>query len=478
MENQAKEPSIMLSAITVCVAIFVLMYSILFIGGDIQLPIIACIVIVGFISRYKLGVSYEKLEKGMCDSVLTVLPSIFILGIIGMLIGTWILGGIVPTLVYYGLQVLSPSYFLVAALVLSSIVSLATGSAWSTAGTVGVALVAIAEGIGIPVGIAAGAAISGAYFGDKLSPLSDTTNLAPACAGAKLFDHVKHMLYTTSITYAITFVLFAIIGLQYSATEMDASVFNGLIDTLNTNYNITPVLLIVPVIVLGMIACKVPAVPGLLAGSIFGGIAALIFQDCSLYDVLDALMYGVSSETGNEIIDSLLSKGGMQSMMWTVSLVMCALSFGGILKASGMINVVADKLLTRVKSTGSLTCLTVVSCFVTNLLCSDSYLAISLPAEMYKDEYKKRNLAPRNLSRILEDSGTVTAPLIPWNSCGATMIALLGVSAIEFVPFTFFCYLSPIVSIIAGYTGYSIMKLEDDPSSPEYVKKEKKKKKQ
>jgi len=386
-----------------------------------------------------------------------------------MIIGTWILGGIVPTLIYYGLQILSPGLFLVAACLLCSVVSLATGSSWTTAGTVGIALMGVAAGLGVPAPMAAGAIISGAYFGDKMSPLSDTTNLAPAMAGANLFDHVRHMVYTTGTSLIIALIGFGILGFRFAGKELDVANINSILDLMRNNFNINPLLLIVPILVIIMVAKRVPAIPGLFIGTLLGGLAAMIFQGASFAGVMDAMQNGVSSETGNEILDTLLTRGGYQSMMWTISLILAALTFGGILEKTGMLESIGKVILRYAKSTGSLVTATVI----TSIMAGDQYLSIVLPGKMYKDEFRKRGLAPRNLSRCLEDAGTLTSPLVPWNTCGATMSTYLGVPTIEYLPYAFLNLVNPIVSIVFGFTGITMMKLEDDPSAPEYKGKRK-----
>ncbi len=468
MTNQQKKPSLAISIITVIIAIVLLFYAIIFLEIDIHLPLIIAASIASLIGVFVVGLKWADIEKGIIESISTTMQAMLILAIVGSLIGAWILGGIVPTLIYYGLQILSPTFFLVASVLLSSIVALATGSSWTTAGTVGIALMGVAQGLDIPTGLAAGAVISGAYFGDKLSPLSDTTNLAPGVAGSNLFDHIRHMLYTTSISYGITLVIFTVIGFGFSAEQLDTSAIQNLLDSLAANYTISPLLLLVPVAVIIMVALKIPALPGLIVGVTLGALCAVFVQGSDTYTVFDSMMYGVVSETGNVDVDTLLSRGGLQSMMWTISLIMCALTFGGVLEKTGMLEVIASSLLSFAKSTGSLVLVTVISCLCVNLMTGDQYLGIALPAKMYKDEYKKRGLSPRNLSRACEDSGTVTSALIPWNTCGATMSTFLGIPTTEYMFFCFFNLLSPIVSVLAGYTGFTMMKLEDDPSAEEY----------
>lgn len=389
------------------------------------------------------------------------MQAIIILMIIGVLIGAWILSGTVPTMIYYGLKILSPGIFLVATCIICAIVSLATGSSWTTAGTVGIALIGVGVGLGIPTPMIAGAIISGAYFGDKMSPLSDTTNLAPAMAGSTLFDHIKHMFYTTTPSLIISLILFAILGMKYAGQELDVSKLNIIFDGLKASGVINPILLLPPVIVIVLVVKKMPAIPGLIIGVASGVILAVLVQGANYGDIVNILNTGYVSETGVEIVDELLTRGGLQGMMYTVSLIVCAMTFGGIMEKAGFLNVLAEKLLKLAVNTGSLVLITIISCIVVNVLAGDQYLSIVIPGRMYKDEYAKRGLAPKNLSRALEDSGTLTSPFIPWNTCGAFMSTTLGVSCFLYAPFCFLNYINPIISIVYGYTGFSMEKLEE-----------------
>ena len=473
--REKKEATLGISLIPIIVIVGVLAYAILVMGADPHIPILIGAAVGSLLAVYKLGYTWEEVEKGIIDSIGSVMQAILILAVIGMLIGTWIGGGIVPTLIYYGLQILSPTFFLITALLLCSIVAIATGSSWTTAGTVGVALIGIAQGLGISPALAAGCIVSGAYFGDKMSPLSDTTNLAPAMAGAKLFDHIKHMFYTTGLSYGITAVIFIIIGLQYRGKAIDAAEIDGILTAIESIYYINPLFLLVPVITIAAVAMKVPAIPGLLIGVVLGAFC-MLFQGGDFGGTIDAIHYGVEAASGHEMVDELLTNGGLDSMMWTISLIMCALTFGGVLEVTGMMATIANKMLQFAKNTGSLVLVTVLSCLFVNVLCADQYLGIALPGKMFKDIYAERGLAPRNLSRALEDSGTVTSALVPWNTCGATMAEFLGVGTFAYAPFAFFNILSPIVSVLYAYTGFSIMTMDEDPSSPEYTHKMKLKK--
>lgn len=466
-----REATLWEALIPIIITVVLLMYTVLpFFGveGDVHIPLVLGAMVAAAMAIWRLGYTWKEIEDGIISTIADTMQAIIILSIIGMIIGTWILGGIVPTLIYYGLKILTPALFLVAACLLCCVVSLATGSSWTTAGTVGIALMGVAAGLGVNPGAAAGAIISGAYFGDKMSPLSETTNLAPAMAGSNLFDHIKHMIYTTSVSLTIALVGFGILGAGYAGKELDVSAINEILNLMSQNFKINPLLLLVPIIVIVMVAKKMPAVPGLFIGTVLGGIVAIAFQGASFADVMDVMQNGVVSETGNEILDSLLTRGGYQSMMWTISLILAALTFGGILEKTGMLESIGKVVLKYAKSTGALVTATIVTSILTNIMAGDQYLAIVLPGKMYKDEFHKRGLAPRNLSRCLEDSGTLTSPLIPWNTCGAAMSTYLGVPTIQYLPYCFLNLVNPIVSIIFGFTGITMMKLEDDPSAPEY----------
>ncbi|MGK0468688.1 Na+/H+ antiporter NhaC [Clostridium sp.] len=471
-EKKPREAKLWEALIPVVGTIAILMYCVLpvfAVGQDVHVPLIFGTLIASVVAITRLGYSWKDIEEGIIGTISSTMQAILILAIIGMIIGTWILGGIVPTLIYYGLQVLSPSIFLVAACILCAIVSISTGSSWTTAGTVGIALMGVAAGLGIPAPMAAGAIISGAYFGDKMSPLSDTTNLAPAMAGATLFDHIKHMVYTTGTSLLIALIGYAILGFRFAGQTLDTSAIDALTNLMSQNFTINPFLLLVPIIVIVMVAKKVPAIPGLFIGVLLGGVAAMLAQGASFAAVMDAMQYGVVSDTGNEILDSLLTRGGYQSMMWTISLIIAALSFGGVLDKTGMLETLASRVLKYAKSTGSLVTATVFTSIFANILAGDQYLSIVLPGKMYKDEFHKRGLAPRNLSRCLEDAGTITSPLVPWNTCGAFMSTSLGIATVAYLPYCFLNLVNPFVSIFFGFTGITMMKLEDDPSAPEYA---------
>ncbi|GLI55516.1 Na+/H+ antiporter NhaC [Propionigenium maris DSM 9537] len=439
-----------------------LVYAIQFAGLDPHLPIFMSGIVAAGVAVFGLGYKWKNIQEGVVDTIKMSMEAILILMIIGMVVGTWILSGVVPTMIFYGLKIISPAIFLPATLIICAIVSIATGSSWSTAATVGIALMGVGTGLGIPPQMTAGAIISGAYMGDKLSPLSDTTNLAPAMAGAKLFDHIRHMLYTTTPSFIISLVLFAFLGMKYAGAALDINSINEILGTLSGNFNINPVLFLVPVLTIAMVVKKVPAVPGLFGGALLGGIFAMMFQGASVGDVFGALHYGFESATGNEMVDSLLSRGGMDSMMWTISLIICALFFGGVMERTGMLGAVAAVILKRANTTGKLVLSTVLTPMFVNTVAGDQYLSIVVPGRMFKNAYTDRGLHPKNLSRALEDSGTLTSPLIPWNTCGAYMIATLGIAPWIYVPYCFLNLLNPVISVFYGYTGITMEALDEE----------------
>jgi NhaC family Na+:H+ antiporter len=424
-----------------------------------HIPLILAAAVAAIVAVFH-QVSWKEVQAGMVHGINLAMGAILILMVVGTMIGTWILGGVVPTMIFYGLKVLSPGIFLVATLIITSIVSLGTGSSWSTAGTVGVALIGVGSALSIPLPVVAGAIISGAYFGDKMSPLSDTTNLAPAMAGTDVFTHVRHMVYTAAPAYALALVLFGLLGLRYAGGAMEAEQINTMLATMQSSFFIHPVLLLPPALVIVMVVKRIPPLPALLGGTILGAILAVATQGSSIADTIAAAHSGYIADTGVASVDELLTRGGLMSMMETVALIICALAFGGIMEKTGMLEVIARSLLKLVKGTGSLVTTTVLSGFGMNAVASDQYMAIVIPGRMFKNAFDKRLLHPKNLSRVLEGSGTLTSPLIPWNSCGAFMWATLGVYPLAYLPYSFFNLAVPLILIIFGFTGITMHKVD------------------
>lgn len=427
-------------------------------GGDPHIPILAGTIVASIVA-ITAGYKWDEIESGIVETVSGAMQAILIVGIIGMIIGTWILSGTVPTMIYYGLKIISPKIFLVAVCLICSVVSLATGSSWTTAGTVGIAFIGMGQGLEIPLPMVAGAVISGAYFGDKMSPLSDTTNLAPAMAGSTLFDHIRHMIYTTAPSYVIALILYGILGVKYGSNALNPEGINVILDGLSSQFTISPLLLIPPLVVISMVILKIPALPGLIGGAVLGGLFAAIFQGANLGEIIEATHYGYFSETGVEAIDTLLSRGGLDSMMWTLSLVLIAMCFAGVMEKSGALQAIAKKILIFANNTGNLVLATVLTCAATVFVTGEQYMSIVIGGGMFRDAYAEQGLNPKNLSRVLEDAGTLLAPLVPWSSCAAFMYTSMGVPTIEYIPYAFLCLINPIVSIIYGYTGITMEKL-------------------
>ncbi|MVX35402.1 MULTISPECIES: Na+/H+ antiporter NhaC [Myroides] len=418
------------------------------------------------------NVSYDKILKQVTHNIRDTSNAIFILLLVGALSGTWLLSGIIPSMIYYGLNILHPAIFLPACVIITSIISIATGSSWTTSATVGIALVGIGNALGMPLGVIGGAIVSGAYFGDKLSPLSDTTNLAPVMAGTDLFTHIKYMLYTTVPTYIVTLGLFVVLGLVYG-TE-------GNIDTAETlaaiadTFHITPWLFIVPVVVILLIIKKVQSIAALLIGVLLGAVFALIFQPdivvavsgaetFNFYNAYKGVMLALTTDikiiSPLESLNALFEAGGMASMLNTVWLILCAMLFGGAMEAIGALQKISQALLNIANNIFGLFASTVASCLAINVMTSDQYLSIVVPGKMFADAYKTKGLAPENLSRTLEDSGTVTSVLIPWNTCGAYHAGVLGIPTMTYLPYAFFNYLSPFVTLLYAALNFKIRKL-------------------
>ncbi len=461
--TEQKKPSLFISLIPILSVFFLLFLSLIKFKIDIQIPLIFSAIIAALIAVVFLKCKWDTLERGIVESITNAMQAILIACLIGLIIGAWIAGGIVPSLIYYGLKILSPRFFLVTCLLVCSIVAVTTGSSWTTAGTLGVAMIGIGTSMGIPKAITAGCVISAAYFGDKMSPFSDTTNLAPAVSGTTLFAHIRHMAYTTGTSYIIAFIGFLVLNFKYVGTGQTDEQISSTVSVLKETFFISPWLMLPLLFLLLMIYLKIPAIPGLVASMLFGVVCARLFQGQSFATIGKILSYGYSCNSGNEILDELLSKGGLQNMMWTVSLILCSLTFGGIMHSSGMLTTIADNILKLAKGTCGLITATGVTAILINLTCGEQYLSILLTGRMYKDEYKKRDLAPQNLSRTLEDFGTITSPLIPWTTCAVAMSTYLGVSTIDYLPYCFLNLMNPLVAIVFAFFGFTIRKRSDVP---------------
>ena len=426
------------------------------------------LLIGGFVTAlvgFKNKVSLKTMVAEVWENWKSVFVPIMILFLVGALAGSWLVSGIIPAMVYYGLQVLSPAIFLPASVIIAAIISIATGSSWTTSATVGIALVGIGSALGIPTGMIAGAVISGAYFGDKMSPLSDTTNLAPAMAGTDLFTHIKYMAYTTVPTIIVTLIVFSILSTTIDTTG--SADISNLLASINNTFHISPWLFLVPGAVIAMILMKTKPLIALGTGVVLAAVFAFVFQGDVLSNlsgsnfksIITAVWTDVEVKTDNEKLTELFSSGGILGMLWTILLIICAMVFGGIMDAIGALAKITKSLLSVATSVFGLFGSTVLSCFGLNAIASDQYLAIVIPGKMFKKAYEDKGLAPENLSRTLEDSGTVTSVLIPWNTCGAYQSGVLGVGVGEYFIYAMFNYLSPITTLLFAAFSIKIRKL-------------------
>ena len=424
--------------------------------------------VIGVFNGSSVEAVFAKIKTNIHDTT----QAIFILILIGGLAGTWLLGGVVPAMIYYGLDLINVQFFLPTAVIISALISLSTGSSWSTTATVGIALMGIGQTIGIPAPVVAGAVISGAYFGDKLSPLSDTTNLAPAMAGTDLFTHIRYMLYTTVPSLIIALILFTVLGLGYKDGALDTAEVAEVQSLLSSQFNITPWLFLVPAIVILLISRKIDALVAISVGIFSGLAAALVFQQPLLqdlgtgahpiYEIAMRSIYGsIAVPSEHPILSDLLSTSGMSGMLGTVWLILSAMAFGGAMEASGFLATITNAIIRFARGSASLITSTLVACGILNVTASDQYLAIVVPGRMFKDVYRERGLAPENLSRTLEDSGTVTSVLVPWNTCGAYQSSVLGVATGDYFMYAFFNLISPIMTLIYAWVGIRIKKIQD-----------------
>jgi NhaC family Na+:H+ antiporter len=455
-----------------------LFYNVFFVFGDdalngsnqfILILGAAVAAIVGFLNH----TSYKKMLEEVSENLKSTSGALLILLMVGALSGTWLVSGIIPTMIYYGLQLLNPTFFLVASVLICAIISIATGSSWTTSATVGIALIGIGDTLGISLGMTAGAVLSGAYFGDKMSPLSDTTNLAPAMAGAELFDHIKYMAITTVPTFVITLFLFLIIGFNIEINGTPD--ISNKLEAINQAFNISPWLLLVPIMVVVLIVKKTPPLVALLTGTLLAALASILAQpqilmsiaesetfnfETAYKGVMQSITVDTAVETSSIELNDLFSSGGMKGMMGTIWLIICAMVFGGVMDAIGALSKISKVLLTLASSTFGLFASTVASCLALNVTASDQYLALVVPGKMFKKAYEDKGLAPENLSRTLEDSGTVTSVLVPWNTCGAYQSSVLGVHVADYFMYAFFNWISPFMTLLIAGLSLKIKQLK------------------
>ena len=458
--------------------VVLLFYNVFFVFGDdalsgsnqfILILGAAVAAIVGFLNK----TSYHKMLEEVSENLKSTSGALLILLMVGALSGTWLVSGIIPTMIYYGLQLLNPTFFLVASVLICAIISIATGSSWTTSATVGIALIGIGDTLGISLGMTAGAVLSGAYFGDKMSPLSDTTNLAPAMAGAELFDHIKYMAITTVPTFVITLFLFLIIGFNIEINGTPD--ISNKLEAIDQAFNISPWLLLVPMMVVILIVKKTPPLVALLTGTLLAALASILAQSQILMSIAESEIFNFETaykgvmqsitvdtavETSSTELNDLFSSGGMKGMMGTIWLIICAMVFGGVMDAIGALSKISKALLTLASSTFGLFASTVASCLALNVTASDQYLALVVPGKMFKKAYEDKGLAPENLSRTLEDSGTVTSVLVPWNTCGAYQSSVLGVHVADYFIYAFFNWISPFMTLLVAGLSLKIKQLK------------------
>lgn len=483
---EPRRPSLGLAVLVFLIAAVLIGLSVLYWETDIHITLILSAIIAGIIGVAFLKHEYYTVERGIIEGIMTGMQACLILYTVGCLVGTWIVSGVVPSMIYYGLSILSPSIFLFATLIICSIVSLSTGTSWGTAGTVGIALLGIGMGLGVPAPLTAGVIISGGYFGDKLSPLSDTTNLAPAVAGTDLFQHIRGMLWTTVPTYTIVIVITLAIGFKYAGGTIDAANIQAIQELMKAEFWVNPLTLIAPISVIALSGMGKPAIPSLWFG-IFISVIFALFQGVDFGQILDIMQNGYVPELTAEIAGAadvasvsalllqngmqiapelakqasadlveLMTRGGLQSMNWTISLIICAFTFGATLETCGFLEVILDAVMKPIKSIGGMITAVLISCAVCNLFLGDQYLSIAMPGRMFKPAFDESGLHPRMLSRSLEDSATLVSVLIPWNTCGAYHAGVLGVPTVAYMPYAFFNYLTPIVASIMTYMGFGI----------------------
>jgi len=477
--TNSSRPTLLVALIPLICLISLLFFNVFYAFGDDALSgsnqlILIFAAAIGAGLAMLNGIRWEQLLEGIIDSIKLATPAILLLLMVGALSGTWLLSGIVPAMIYYGLEILNPTIFLLAACLISIVVSLATGSSWSTAATIGIALMGIGTTLGINTGMVAGAILSGAYFGDKLSPLSDTTNLAAGASGVDLFRHIRYMTLTTIPSILIALTIYLVMGFFVVDASASADV-SALQQAIDERFNINPFLMLVPAAVIFMIIKKIPAMPAIFIGALLGAVFAFIFQYPLLqetgralgYDeflnyksIMHAMYSDTAITTGDANVDDLLSSGGMFGMLGTIWLVITAMIFAGVMKSAGYLQRITEALLSLVRSDGDLVAANAGTCVLANVSTSDQYLAVTIPAGMYDEAYDKRGLARENMSRTLEDSGTVTSVLVPWNTCGAYHAGVLGVATLSYAPFAFFCLISPFMTLLFAYRNIKIARID------------------
>jgi len=464
IENtNVKEPSLLIAILPLLLMAASLIVGVGIYGTDPHIPIFVSAFFATIIAM-SLGHTWGSIQKEIFDTIYSGMLPLIIIMLIGAFIGVWINAGIVPSIVYYGMDFLSPTWFLLTASILSMLVGI-VGGAWLAAGTVGLALISIAEGLGIPLEITAGAIVSGVYIGGKISPLSDTPNLVAGVISIDVFTHIKNMLYTTIPAMIISFALYIIIGFKFSESSLDTAQITSIQNALSENFTISPLLIIPFIFIILIFILKIPAIPGMSIGVMLGAVIAFFVQGSSIGTIFTSMYLGMSIESNNEVVSSLLNQGGIASMELVVTLFIIALAFGAIIKKGGMLDVILFPIAKKIKRTGSLVTLTGATCYVSNAVGCDKAMGVIVPGKMFIDEYKSRGLHPKFLSRNLEDCGTVMAPLIPWSTDGIFIFSILGVSPLAYGPYAFFCYVCTFVAIFFAYFNIKTNRIEKEKVS-------------
>lgn len=454
-----RKPSLAYSLLILSLIIVIIATGMLVFGASIQIMMfITLLTIIPFVTR--LGYSYKNVEESIFSSMLKALQPSMILLTVGILIGSWIASGTVPALIYYGIQAISPQFFLVSTLIFCSIVSLATGSSWATLGTAGIAMMGVSQSLGIPAGVTAGAIISGAYFGDKMSPLSDSTNLSPAVVGADLMTHIKHMLWTTVPAYLVTAIIFTILGMRYGTESVNSSDVTTLTGYLAEHFNLGIIPFIPVVILFVLLIAKQPAITSIFIGALSGAVVAIIYQGSTISEILNVFYNGYHVESGIETINTLLQRGGLTSMLPLVALFLFALGIGGLLQKSGVLETIVVSLTSRIKSRGMLVFATIITAYFTLGIGGSFSFSAVMTGTLMKPLYDKFNLRPENLSRIIEDCSTQSCSLPPWTASGLFTAAALGVSPLVYIPFCFMAMITPLFTLIYGITGFTYTEKE------------------
>jgi NhaC family Na+:H+ antiporter len=414
---------------------------------------------LGFLLKFR----WEDMQKGIVDSIHRAMPAILIMLCVGILIGSWMASGTIPMIIYYGLKLISPKFFLVTACLVCSITAVATGTSWGTIGTVGVAFIGIAIGLGIPLGLAAGAIVSGAYFGDKMSPFSDIPNLAAVTAGANLFDHIKHMVWSAAPGWILSLLVYFLLGFRYTAGTISSDRMTVIMDTLRAHFRFNVLLLLPMAIVFYLAFTKRPTIPGMLFSSLVAAVLAVIFQNETVVRIAQAVNSGYPAQTGIEAVDRLLTRGGLMSMMETQLVAFTAFSFGGIMQKTGMLAVILERIMKVARRVGSLVAVTIGSCVVTALVTGSSYLAVIIPGDLLSPVYKRKNLAAKNLSRIIDECGGIIVPLVPWSMAGVYITGALGVPVLSYLPWAIANWAAIFILSLYGFTGFTMApKIRED----------------